>query len=182
MSRNIKENMDKIKPLRGIRIFGFGSIIPMNLITSTISNSSFRQIGVMEQESGKEIQQYQLDEIEEMNVEYENNGINTPINNFPTDDVQCIEMNDLEETNNDNNNYDVGSPTCINFDDDIMRASDKEKEPKSLQECQINKCINNNTGVNETGGGGGGLISNELIGEIILKAEFGRVIMGIDDI
>lgn len=107
-------------------------------------------------------------------------GVNTPINNEETDSIQLnTEAVDQE--------YCVNSPTRISSTNDMMRLDKIVQEPnvhdsiRHLDNGIINGSSNNV--LRKDGNGVDGFVfSDKLISKIIEKAEFGRVVMGIDDI
>ncbi|CAM9014616.1 unnamed protein product [Wickerhamomyces anomalus] len=147
-----------METLKGVRIFGYGTIIPMALIKETEQlpkqqdsvNGSFQSTACTRTPIEMEIDQ------------------KVPMN---TDSWKNFTHN------NENTTWSgVGSPTRINSSNNIQTLD---------QICKKRENSDNNTnnqGINNDLKNGGVLFNEKLIGQIIEKAEFGRVVMGIDDI
>lgn len=145
-----------MQSLKGIKIFGYGTLIPMALISQTTNSNTI-------------IYESQISSI----------GVSTPINNEETDQMLI---------NNNNNQVDeeycVNSPTRISSSNDIMALDKMIQEPNGTsRQINNNELMNSNIVPKDNDDCINGLVfSDELIGKIIEKAEFGRVVMGIDDI
>ncbi len=146
-----------METLKGVRIFGYGTIIPMALIKETelskqqdSVNGSFQSTACTRTPIEMEIDQ-----------------------KVPTN----IDSWKNFTHNNENTTWSgVGSPTRINSSNNIQTLD---------QICKKRENSNNDTnnqGINNDLKNGGVLFNEKLIGQIIEKAEFGRVVMGIDDI
>ncbi|CCH44761.1 hypothetical protein BN7_4329 [Wickerhamomyces ciferrii] len=158
-----------METLRGIKIFGYGTLIPMDLIPS---NNEKSQTNFNENPND-------INEILLYGSYLNSQGINTPINHKESLDefkeLPCFSNKYDERSLQQDESFGINSPTRFSSSDQL-NSLDKYTTQSTIQSNNNGNNGNNNVLFNN------GMFNGNLFDKIVEKAEFGRVVMGVQDI